>query len=230
MQGFGVNTYKWVNARGETMLVKYHWIPKQGVKSYTAADAAAIQGNELGSHTKDLYEAIERGDYPEWELQVQMMSDDEHPELSFDPLDDTKVWPEELFPPKPVGKMVLNRNLSNFFAENEQIAFGTASGSLGRTTTSRPASATSSASSGNATTWSPTSSQASASATARFRSGWSGTCCSARTSWAGASARAWASRRTTCATSSHWPPRTSVRRSRRAWPTSARTGRATSAV
>jgi catalase len=124
-QGFGVNTYKWVDAAGDTVLVKYHWIPKQGVKSWTSADAAAVQSSDLGAHSKDLYEAIERGEYPEWELQVQMMSDDEHPELDFDPLDDTKVWPEDLFPPKPVGRMVLNRNVSNNFAENEQIAFGT---------------------------------------------------------------------------------------------------------
>ena len=91
----------------------------------TAADAAAVQANELGAHTKDLYEAIERGEYPEWELNVQMMSDDEHADLWFDPLDDTKVWPEEQFPLKPVGRMVLDRNVSDFFAENEQIAFGT---------------------------------------------------------------------------------------------------------
>jgi catalase len=125
MQGFGVNTYKWVNEAGDTVLVKYHWIPKQGVKSWTAADASAVQAEDLGPHTKDLYEAIEAGDYPEWELQVQIMSDDEHPELDFDPLDDTKVWPEEMFPPRPVGKLVLTRNPSNVFAENEQIAFGT---------------------------------------------------------------------------------------------------------
>jgi catalase len=124
-QGFGVNTYKWVNEAGETVLVKYHWIPQQPVKSWTAADAAAVQAGDLGPHSKDLYEAIERGDFPKWEMQVQMMSDDEHPELDFDPLDDTKVWPEDLFPPKPVGMMTLNRNVSNVFAENEQIAFGT---------------------------------------------------------------------------------------------------------
>jgi catalase len=124
-QGFGVNTYRWVNAQGETVLVKYHWIPKQGVRSWTAADAAAVQSGDLGPHSKDLYEAIERGDFPEWELRVQMMSDDEHPELDFDPLDDTKVWPEDDFPLKPVGRMVLNRNVSNVFAENEQLAFGT---------------------------------------------------------------------------------------------------------
>jgi catalase len=125
MQGFGVNTYKWVNQNGDTKLVKYHWMPKQGVASLTAEDAAAIQASELGYHTRDLYEAIERGEYPEWELLVQMMDDNEHPELAFDPLDDTKVWPEESFPPKLVGRMVLNRMPENFFAENEQIAFGT---------------------------------------------------------------------------------------------------------
>jgi catalase len=125
MQGFGVNTYKWVNAEGETKLVKYHWIPKLGVKSLTAAQAAGIQATELGSHTKDLYAAIGRGDYPEWELQVQLMADNDHPELDFDPLDDTKTWPENEFPLKPVGRMVLNRAPENTYAENEQIAFGT---------------------------------------------------------------------------------------------------------
>ncbi|MDT0443498.1 catalase [Streptomyces johnsoniae] len=125
MQGFGVNTYKWVNEQGETKLVKYHWMPKQGVRSMTEADAAAIQANELGHATKDLYEAIRRGDHPEWELLVQMMDDHEHPELHFDPLDDTKTWPEQEFPPRPVGRMVLDRTVDNYFAENEQIAFGT---------------------------------------------------------------------------------------------------------
>jgi catalase len=125
MQGFGVNTYKWVNAEGQTVLVKYHWLPKQGVKSWTAADAAKVQSEILGCHTKDLRDAIAAGDFPEWELNVQIMSDDDHPELDFDPLDDTKVWPEELFPLRPVGRMVLDRNAENFFAENEQIAFGT---------------------------------------------------------------------------------------------------------
>jgi catalase len=124
-QGFGVNTYKWVNARGETHLVKYHWMPKAGVKSLTEADAAVIQATDLGHASKDLYDAIETGDHPEWELRVQLMTDEEHPELDFDPLDDTKVWPEEQFPPKVVGKMVLNRNVSNHHQENEQIAFGT---------------------------------------------------------------------------------------------------------
>lgn len=101
MQGFGVNTYKWVNAAGETLLVKYHWMPKQGVKSMTEADAANIQATNPGHATQDLYEAIGRGDYPEWELLVQVMSDDDHPELDYDPLDDTKVWPEQDCPPSP---------------------------------------------------------------------------------------------------------------------------------
>ena len=125
MQGFGVNTYKWVNEAGETKLVKYHWHPRQGVKSWTEADAAGMQSQELGPPTKDLYDAIERGEYPEWDLYVQLMDDHDHPELDWDPLDDTKVWPENDFPLRHVGVMQLNRAPENFFAESEQIAFGT---------------------------------------------------------------------------------------------------------
>ncbi|MCX4997585.1 catalase [Streptomyces longwoodensis] len=125
MQGFGVNTYKWVNEQGDTKLVKYHWMPKQGVRSMTEEDAANVQADSLGHATKDLYEAVARGDFPEWELLVQVMDDGEHPELDFDPLDDTKTWPEQDFPPKAVGRMVLDRMPENFFAENEQISFGT---------------------------------------------------------------------------------------------------------
>jgi catalase len=124
-QGFGVNTYKWVNAAGETRLVKYHWQPKLGVKSFAAADAAVVQAENLGHHTKDLYDAIDAGDFPEWDLFVQLMDDNDHPELEFDPLDDTKVWPEQVFPLRKVGTMVLNRKPENFFVESEQIAFGT---------------------------------------------------------------------------------------------------------
>ncbi|QKW53437.1 catalase [Streptomyces buecherae] len=125
MQGFGVNTYKWIDAEGQSVLVKYHWMPKQGVRSMTEEDAANVQAGELGHATKDLYEAIRRGEYPEWELLVQIMADGDHPELDFDPLDDTKTWPEQLFPPKPVGRLVLDRTVDNYYAENEQIAFGT---------------------------------------------------------------------------------------------------------
>jgi catalase len=124
-QGFGVNTYKFVNEAGDTVLVKYHWEPKQGTRCLTAQQAAEVQGEELGHATKDLRDAIERGDYPEWEFRVQMMTDDEHPELDFDPLDDTKTWPEDQFPLHTLGRMVLDRNPENFFVEAEQIAFGT---------------------------------------------------------------------------------------------------------
>ncbi len=125
MQGFGVNTYKWVNAAGETKLVKYHFLPTCGVASMTEADAAAVQAGDLGHASKDLFEAIERGEYPEWDVVVQMMDDHDHPELDFDPLDDTKVWPEEVFPPRRIGTIRLDRNVENVFAENEQVAFGT---------------------------------------------------------------------------------------------------------
>ncbi|WP_046179787.1 catalase [Domibacillus tundrae] len=126
MQGSGVNTYKWVNQEGEAILVKYHWEPiKQGIKNLTQKEANEIQGMNTSHATQDLYEAIDKGDYPEWELCIQMMSDEEHPELDFDPLDDTKLWPADQFPFLPVGKMVLNKNPENFFAEVEQAAFGT---------------------------------------------------------------------------------------------------------
>lgn len=126
MQGSGVNTYKWVNQEGEAVLVKYHWEPlKQGIRNLTQQEANDIQATNYSHATQDLYEAIERGDYPEWELCVQIMSDDEHPELDFDPLDDTKLWPTDKFPFLPVGKMVLNKNPENFFAEVEQASFGT---------------------------------------------------------------------------------------------------------
>jgi catalase len=125
MEGSGVNTYKWYNADGQGVLVKYHWVPKQGVRSLTQAQANEIQAKDHNHATRDLYETIERGDYPEWELCVQIMSDDEHPELDFDPLDDTKIWPQDKFPYLRVGRMVLDRNPGNYFAEVEQAAFGT---------------------------------------------------------------------------------------------------------
>lgn len=125
MQGSGVNTYKWVNEKGEAVLVKYHWEPKQGIRNLTQDDADEVQGKNVGHATQDLHEAIERGDYPEWELFVQIMEDGYHPELDFDPLDDTKLWPEEQFPWLPVGRMVLNRNPEDFHMDIEQAAFGT---------------------------------------------------------------------------------------------------------
>ncbi|WP_043540250.1 catalase [Salinarimonas rosea] len=125
MEGFGVNTYKMVDEAGETVLVKYHFHPRQGVESLTAAEAAKVQGQDLGSASKDLYTAIERGDHPQWDMYVQILSDDEHPELDWDPLDDTKIWPEEDIPLRHVGTMTLDRNVEDFFDENEQIAMGT---------------------------------------------------------------------------------------------------------
>jgi catalase len=125
MQGSGVNTYKWVNADGEGVLIKYHWEPKQGIRNLLQREAEEIQAKNFNHATQDLYEAIERGDFPEWELCVQIMSDDDHPELDFDPLDATKIWPTDKFPFLPVGRMVLDRNPVNYFAEVEQVAFGT---------------------------------------------------------------------------------------------------------
>ncbi|GGD50160.1 catalase X [Paenibacillus nasutitermitis] len=126
MQGSGVNTYKWVNQNGEAVLVKYHWEPlKQGIKNLLQEEANRIQALNFNHATLDLYTAIEQGDYPEWELCVQIMSDGEHPKLDFDPLDPTKLWPTDKFPFLPVGKMTLNRNPKDYFIEVEQAAFGT---------------------------------------------------------------------------------------------------------
>jgi catalase len=125
MQGSGVNTYKWVNDEGVGVLVKYHWEPLQGIKNLTQKQAQEIQGKNFNHATQDLYEAIKKGEFPQWELNVQIMEDGEHPELDFDPLDDTKIWPQDKFPWQPIGKMTLNKNPENFFAEVEQSSFGT---------------------------------------------------------------------------------------------------------
>ncbi|TKI69768.1 catalase [Lysinibacillus mangiferihumi] len=125
MQGSGVNTYKWVNSEGKAVLVKYHWEPLHGIKNLTQKEAEEIQQKNFNHATQDLYDAIKCGDYPEWELNVQIMEDGPHPELDFDPLDDTKLWPNDKFPWYPVGKMVLNKNPEDYFAEVEQATFGT---------------------------------------------------------------------------------------------------------
>jgi catalase len=124
-EGAGVNTYKLVNEQGDAVLVKFHWVPKQGIKSLTQPEAEAIQAKAFSHATKDLFEAIERGDVPEWEMRIQIMPDGPHDELDFDPLDDTKIWPEDQFPKRPAGRMVLDKNPENMFLENEQAAFGT---------------------------------------------------------------------------------------------------------
>ncbi|MDB5012854.1 MAG: catalase, partial [Daejeonella sp.] len=110
---------------GVGVLVKYHWEPLQGIKNLSQEQAEQIQAKNFNHATQDLYDAIEAGNFPEWELNVQIMSDGEHPELDFDPLDDTKIWPQDQFPFIPVGKMTLNKNPENYFAEVEQSAFGT---------------------------------------------------------------------------------------------------------
>ncbi|GEN46348.1 catalase [Alkalibacillus haloalkaliphilus] len=125
MQGSGVHAYRWVNKEGKAVLVKYHWEPVQGIKNLTQQEADKIQGMNFNHSTQDLYEAIEEGNYPEWELYVQIMEEGEHPELDFDPLDPTKLWYRDQFPWHKVGKMVLNENPKNFHAEVEQAAFGT---------------------------------------------------------------------------------------------------------
>lgn len=125
MEGFGVNTYKMVSPEGNTFLVKYHFHPRCGIASLTDVEAAKVQGLDLGHASKDLHEAIERGDYPQWDVYIQLMDDHEHPELDWDPLDDTKIWPEKDFPLRHAGVMTLNRNVEDFFNENEQMAMGT---------------------------------------------------------------------------------------------------------
>ena len=125
MEGFGVNTYKMVNADGHTTLVKYHFHPRCGLASLTQAEAEKVQGKDLGSASRDLYEAIERGEFPQWDMFVQILEDHDHPELDWDPLDDTKIWPEHQFPLRHAGVMTLTRNVRDHHNESEQIAMGT---------------------------------------------------------------------------------------------------------
>ena len=126
MQGFGVHSYRLVNERGESVFVKFHWKPKQGTHSLVWDEAAKLAGADADFHRRDLWEAIEAGDYPEWELGLQIFTEEQAEGFSFDILDATKLIPEELIPVMPVGRMVLNRNPDNFFAETEQVAFCTA--------------------------------------------------------------------------------------------------------
>ena len=126
MQGFGVNTYRLVNAAGDSVFVKFHWLPKQGTHSLVWDEAVKIAGADADFHRRDLWEAIEAGAYPEWELNFQIITEEQAEKFSFDILDATKLVPEELVPLTPVGRLVLNRNPDNFFAETEQVAFCTA--------------------------------------------------------------------------------------------------------
>ena len=126
MQGFGVHTFRLVNAEGKSTFCKFHWKPLLGTHSLVWDEAVKIMGADPDFHRRDLWEAIESGSYPEWELGLQVFSEAEAEKFSFDVLDATKLIPEELIPVKPVGRMVLNRNPDNFFAETEQVAFCTA--------------------------------------------------------------------------------------------------------
>lgn len=123
MEGFGVNTYTFVNREGKTRYVKFHWKPKLGVKCLLEDEAVVIGGKNHSHATQDLYDSIAAGNYPEWGFYVQVMDPDEEDKYDFDPLDDTKTWPEDLLPLRQVGRLVLNRTVDNFFQENEQLAF-----------------------------------------------------------------------------------------------------------
>lgn len=123
MEGFGVHTFRLVNARGESHYVKFHWKPKLGKHALAADEARQIAGIDPDFHRRDLWEAIERGEAPEWELGLQLIDEQRAHSLPFDVLDPTKLVPEELVPITPVGRLVLNRNPENFFAEAEQVAF-----------------------------------------------------------------------------------------------------------
>ncbi|MFD9124032.1 catalase [Kitasatospora sp. NPDC059571] len=126
MQGFGVHTFRLVDAAGRGTFVKFHWKPKLGTYSQVWDEAQLTAGRDPDFHRRDLWEAIEAGDFPEWELGVQLIPEQDEFSFPFDLLDPTKIVPEEMVPVRPVGRMVLDRNPQNFFAETEQVAFHTA--------------------------------------------------------------------------------------------------------
>ena len=123
MEGFGVNTFRLVNAAGEFSFVKFHWRPLLGTAAVMWDEAVKISGADPDFHRRDLFESIESGDFPEWELGFQIVDQKTADALPFDILDATKLIPEETVPLQMVGKMVLDRNPDNFFAETEQVAF-----------------------------------------------------------------------------------------------------------
>jgi catalase len=123
MQGFGVHTYRLVNQQGDSHFVKFHWSPVAGTHSLVWDEAVKISGADPDFHRRDLWEAIEAGAYPEYELGLQIFTEEQAEAFTFDVLDATKIVPEELVPVTPVGRLVLNRNPDNFFAETEQVAF-----------------------------------------------------------------------------------------------------------
>jgi catalase len=121
MDGFGVHAFKMVNDKGEVTYVKFNWRSQQGLKNFTAEEAAASTAKNHSNHTEDLYEAIKAGNFPSWELRIQTMKPEDLDKFDFNPLDDTKVWPG--IPEVPVGKLTLNKVPSNFFQFTEQSAF-----------------------------------------------------------------------------------------------------------
>jgi len=125
MEGFGVHTFRLVNAAGKSTFVKFHWKPKQGLQSVVWNEAVKINGADPDFHRRDLWSAIEAGDFPEWELGVQLFDDAFADKFAFDILDATKLIPEEEVPVVPIGRLVLDRRVDNFFAETEQVAFCT---------------------------------------------------------------------------------------------------------
>ncbi|MBZ5762699.1 MULTISPECIES: catalase [Rhizobium] len=125
MEGFGVHTFRFVNAENKSTFVKFHWKPKLGLQSVAWNEAVKINGADPDFHRRDLYQAIQSGNFPEWELQVQLFDQDFADKFDFDVLDATKLIPEEILKPVPVGRLVLDRMPDNFFAETEQVAFMT---------------------------------------------------------------------------------------------------------
>lgn len=123
MRGSSVHAFKWINEENDMVYVKLRWVPKQGIRNLSAKEAAKIQGQDFNHATRDLYEAIERGDFPEWDLYVQVLHPNEFDQFDFHPLDATKDWLEEDVPYQLVGTMTLNRNPENVFAETEQASF-----------------------------------------------------------------------------------------------------------
>ncbi len=126
LQGYGSHTYQWINAAGERFWVKYHFHSNQGVERLDNAEAEAIAGADADHYRRDLYEAIEREEFPSWDVKVQVMPYDDAKDYRFNPFDLTKIWPHEDYPLIPLGRLELNRNPENFFAEIEQAAFSPA--------------------------------------------------------------------------------------------------------
>jgi catalase len=125
MEGFGVHTFRLVNSAGDATFVKFHWKPKLGLQSVAWNEAVKINGADPDFHRRDLWDAIQQGDFPEWELGLQLFGEDFADQFDFDVLDPTKIIPEELVPVRRVGRLVLDRLVDNFFAETEQVAFCT---------------------------------------------------------------------------------------------------------